>query len=197
MKKLAQLTCQNPEALELLFSSPDSCSNLDLLPRSSAQAQLIGRQSSEHAKQRAYPAHPRELGSQSPEEDMMFLAQHCIALPEHLLRAEKMSTMFLGLCKNRKMTACTKSQRGSREWQCRTQCTVPRDPAVMREMTPTMYQGGDLTAMCILLKPHQAWEIYWMIATRWTMMYLLCAYCQMILQYLPPCTMSHEKHPDT
>ena len=69
VKKLAELTCQNPEAPELLFGSPDSCSNLDLLPRSSAQAQLIGRQSSEHAKQRAYTAHPRELGSQSPKED--------------------------------------------------------------------------------------------------------------------------------
>ena len=73
MKKLAQLTCRNPDTADpaLLFG-PDDCSNLDLLPRSSPQVQLkgiCGRQSPGDVQQRVYAVHPRELGSQSPEEN--------------------------------------------------------------------------------------------------------------------------------
>ena len=119
VKKLAQLTYDTPDPE--LFDSQDDCSNLDLLPLSSTQVQLKGI-----------------CGRQSPgEENYDVLAQHCTALPEDVVKTKKTSTTFLALYKKQKMTACTKSQKGSREWSCRILCTAFRDTTLIREIIPS------------------------------------------------------------
>ena len=127
VKKLAQLTRGTPDPE--LFDSPDDCSNLDLLPLRSTRVQLKGI-----------------CGRQSPGEDVPRSALY--STPRG--RTEDQGNVtFLALYKKKKMTACTKSRKGSWEWSCRILCKVFRDPAVIREMIPTMYQGRDPMTMCI------------------------------------------------